>query len=300
MNEEKRHAYLIVAHNNLNQLNKLIELLDHQRNDLFIHLDKKSSISLDDIREFKNGGITKKYKEIEVFWSDVSLAEVELFLLSKAVSENKEYEFLHMISGVDLPLKKQDEILAFYDENSGKEFIEYQIDGKFISKPYRERIKYYHFFSKHWRGKNKLLNNIFVGLEYFLIFFQWLFRVNRLKKGEEWARGSNWFDITSSLASDLVENRDELLKRYKRTRAADESFVPLFVHNSKYRNNLYLKTFDGDMRANMRYIDWERGDPYTWREDDHDTLMSSGMLFARKFDENIDSKIIDKIYTELK
>ena len=41
-----KHAYLILAHNNFNQLKKLINLLDDIDNDIFIHIDEKSNINL--------------------------------------------------------------------------------------------------------------------------------------------------------------------------------------------------------------------------------------------------------------
>ena len=40
-----KHAYLIIAHTNWNQLNKLVRVLDDLRNDLYIHIDQKSLIS---------------------------------------------------------------------------------------------------------------------------------------------------------------------------------------------------------------------------------------------------------------
>lgn len=50
----------------------------------------------------------------------------------------------------------------------------------------------------------------------------------------------------------------------------------------------------------MRYIDWKRGGPYIFLELDYQELMDSYCLFARKFDSNIDKKIINMICTELK
>ena len=50
----------------------------------------------------------------------------------------------------------------------------------------------------------------------------------------------------------------------------------------------------------MRYIDWDRGNPYVFRIDDYDALMKSDCMFARKFDEKIDKEIIEKIYLTLK
>ena len=36
--------------------------------------------------------------------------------------------------------------------------------------------------------------------------------------------------------------------------------------------------------------------PYTWHKEDFGELVNSDFLFARKFDENVDSEIIDMIY----
>ena len=47
-----------------------------------------------------------------------------------------------------------------------------------------------------------------------------------------------------------------------------------------------------------RHIDWERGsnnNPYVFRESDYKELMNSTALFARKFDLNIDKKIVEKL-----
>lgn len=51
----------------------------------------------------------------------------------------------------------------------------------------------------------------------------------------------------------------------------------------------------------MRYIDWGRGHPYVWGNDEADlqTLLKSPYIFARKFDEN-HYDIVEKIFKEVK
>lgn len=46
----------------------------------------------------------------------------------------------------------------------------------------------------------------------------------------------------------------------------------------------------------MRLIDWGRGRPYIFRSEDYEELINSPYLFARKFDENIDGQIIQRLY----
>ena len=62
--------------------------------------------------------------------------------------------------------------------------------------------------------------------------------------------------------------------------------------NSNFRNNLFYDKMDNNYIACMRYIDWNRGKPYTWLADDFNELINSNYLFARKFDCNIDNNII--------
>lgn len=38
----KKHAMLIMAHNQFEILEKLMTQLDHERNDIYIHIDRKS------------------------------------------------------------------------------------------------------------------------------------------------------------------------------------------------------------------------------------------------------------------
>ena len=42
---DRRHAYLILAHKNFGQLRKLAGLLDDPRNDIYVHVDRKSASS---------------------------------------------------------------------------------------------------------------------------------------------------------------------------------------------------------------------------------------------------------------
>ena len=70
-NKKMRHAYLIMAHNNIDQLNTLLKVLDSEFSDLYVHIDTKSSIAEKDIYT----PIYSKfyfYKVINVFWADFS------------------------------------------------------------------------------------------------------------------------------------------------------------------------------------------------------------------------------------
>lgn len=62
--------------------------------------------------------------------------------------------------------------------------------------------------------------------------------------------------------------------------------------NSPFRNDV--------VNDCLRYVDWERGKPYTFSDEDFDLLMSSNNLFARKFDYSKNPEIVDHIFNELR
>ena len=66
--------------------------------------------------------------------------------------------------------------------------------------------------------------------------------------------------------------------------------------NSPYRDQLTDNAFDGSYTSCLRYVDFQRGNPYVFTIDDYDDLISSPYLFARKFDLSKDAEIVDAIY----
>ena len=49
----------------------------------------------------------------------------------------------------------------------------------------------------------------------------------------------------------------------------------------------------------MREIDWERGSPYTWKEEDYDFLVNSERWFARKFSSS-NLNFLDRLLENIK
>lgn len=68
-----KHAWLIIAHNNISQLLKLIKFLDHDCNDIFIHMDKKNKeYSYRLIKEtVKCARVYEPEKRLSVTWGGI-------------------------------------------------------------------------------------------------------------------------------------------------------------------------------------------------------------------------------------
>ena len=215
----KKHAYLIMAHNNWKILEKLLILLDDKRNDIYLHIDLKSDF-IDFSSKVHNANLFI-FHEIDVRWGDISLIQVEFFLFKTAYCKGN-YSYYHLISGSDLPLKTQDEIHAFFDAHYPTEFI-----GFSLGMTCDNRINKVYIFPKYQRIKNRYGN----------------------------------------------------------------------IGNSFLFNSVYDKV--DDYKGCMRFIDWNKGNPYIFRSIDFEQLMSSDRMFARKFDEKVDFDIVERIFEAL-
>ena len=280
-----KHAYLIMAHNDFYILEKLLLLLDDARNDIYLHIDKKvKNFDFNYIKSLVKNANIYFVHPIDVRWGSYRQILCELNLLSEAIKV--QHKYYHFISGVDLPLKSQDQIHSFFD-NSNKEFVEYDNDDM-IEDAFLDRIKYYHIGVNFIRSKNKFVSKFCAFIRYRFINIQKKLGVNRLKKcNMVFQKGPNWFSITHNLALFLIQNQKAIKHLCRFSLCADELFLQTFAMISPFRNNI--------VDDSLRYIDWERGKPYTFTEADYNELVNANKLFARKFDENISKKVVDRI-----
>lgn len=290
------HAYLILAHKQDSTLKNLISVIDDERNEIFVHLDKKSGPIQQEIFQ------TQKSKlhfvpRIRIAWGGYSLVKAELSVLTAAVNTGK-YDYYHLLSGEDLPLKTQDEIHAFFEENAGQEFVSFNETFTF---DYRANY-YYPFQKKLRRGElGRRLNGLCQEV-------QKLLKIKRNSKIDFYS-GSNWFSITNDFARALV-SADKWIKRvFNFGFCVDELFVQTFMMTTDYHERRYHSPYQRELIAPFftkneedcaRLIDWNRGDPYTFTSENLDELQKTSLIFARKFDEKVDSEVIEKIVQRVK
>lgn len=156
---------------------------------------------------------------------------------------------------------------------------------------YEDRVRYYYPF-QDIIGRNhgkyiaflELLQNRFLTIQRFL-------KLNRCDKIGLF-KGVQWFSITDNLARYVLSQEIFIQKNFKYSLCADELFLQTIVMKSSYKNNI--------INCSLRHIDWERGEPYTFRAEDYEELMNTEDLFARKFDMQVDAKIINMILTVIK
>ncbi len=282
-----RFAYLIMAHNNPEQLKILLHLLDYSENEIYLHIDKKNTdILINDITQYVRCASLHIYKKYKVYHADYSQTVCQTFLLEEACKTYHDY--YHLISNADLPLKSNDKIVRFFEENNGKEFIHFE------SRDYCEKdvCKYFFFLYSLICSTHGIVRNLLSSIENKSIGIQKKMGVHR-----KFYCGANWYSITHSLATDFCKHKKEMLHRVRWTKSSDELIMQTFVRDVSNENySLYAETTSAfDYHSLNRAIDWHRGDPYIWKTQDYDELINSPSIYGRKFDITIDERIVEDI-----
>ena len=115
-------AFLMQCHKNPEQINLLLEALNHPMVDVFVHVDKKSQAIKDKITQRAGVYILPEQQCVDVQWAQYSQVEATLQLLRAAVIGG--YSHYWLISGQDYPLRPMDNILDFLEANQEANFIE--------------------------------------------------------------------------------------------------------------------------------------------------------------------------------
>lgn len=270
-----RHAYLILAHNEFLILETLVRILDDVRNDIYIHFDHKVQIIPSIKTQFSNLYIIED--RVNVSWGDVTVVEAEYRLFEYSF-QNAEYAYYHLISGVDLPLKSQDEIHTFFHNNKGKEFI--GISTYDYQKEVDRKVNYYHVFSKDFRKDNSISNKVKAILRAIYLRIQMRLGLRRYPK-ILFKKGTQWVSITHEFVRELVSQKRQILKMYTHTFCADEIYKQTICWNSHLRDKIFCTT--DESVGCMRLIGWHDGQLKDWTDDDVNKVINSESLFARKF-----------------
>ncbi|SKC69928.1 beta-1,6-N-acetylglucosaminyltransferase [Maledivibacter halophilus] len=285
VNDPMKISFLILGHKNPSQIVTFVNALDCESFKFFIHINKKSDIGnngvLEEIKNRKNVYFLDEREEVR--WGGYSLVKATLLLLRKALEINQGgYISLH--SGQDLPIKSKAQILDFLSNNRGKEFVEFwkipkpgwEVDGGL------RRINYYWLIDEFgYDGASKILEE--------------QKRLNHKRKffhNMEPYGGSMWWTITRECGEyiiDYVNQNKTFCDYYKYTLLPDEGFFQTIILNSHFKDKV--------INNNLRHIEWEawQSHPNIFREYDYNKLISSDRLFARKFDIDVDNKIIEMI-----
>lgn len=284
-----KHAILILGHKNLSHITHLVEYFERGC-DIFIHLDKKGYYPLTELECLRNKRCVEYIsQDYEVNWGGTSVLESEMHLLQIAF-EHSYYDYFHLISGQDYPTRPLQQFFDFFEENEGKEFLQYVRlphpkweNGTFkrLQYFYPYDIAYGHTHPRKWVREQVQI---------------------QLRKGQkrqipdefDYLYGSSqWFSITNRAVQQLLVYTHEhpsLFHRMWMTFAPEECYVATVILNLVGKESVFP--------WNCRFIRWmfENGNkPANLGKEHFLYLLEREYLFARKFDGIHDKDLISLI-----
>lgn len=277
-------AMLILAHKNVWQLEKLVSRLS-ETFDIYIHADLKWNLDLNLFGAYSNVHFIKRH---EVHWGSHLQIDATLELYTAAAKQ--QYDYYLLISGQDLPIKSNAEIMDFITQNQKLNFVNYESlpradwadqNGGF------DRIDYYHGIHFEARDLGMLRRKLYTALRK----FQMRVGLKRRLYPIQYYGGWNWININNDAMNQIfkfLKENPDFLKTFKYTESGDELWVQTILVNC-------TAPIESD---SLRYTEWEEktAHPNVLMQKDLDRIMASKDLFARKFDEHIDKVVIEKIY----
>ena len=118
MNSNIKIAYIVLCHKNAGQINKMIKKLDSKNCDFFLHIDKKSSIE-EDIIKNNHIFVLPNDKRIDVKWGDISMIDATVNLMESVFTSKIKYDYIWLISGLVFRFKNFQDNKKFLEKKKG-------------------------------------------------------------------------------------------------------------------------------------------------------------------------------------
>lgn len=307
-------AVLLLAHKNKKQLDRLISVLDHPSVDIYIHLDKKSSLSPSDFQH-QNVRFTEKRIDIALF--DFSMVEAEMELLRTALS-HEQYGYYILLSGQCYPLRHVDDIYNYLCKNYPKPLIEI-IDTEIVTMfqhvfKYSYTLKKFRIYSEALLKKylpskwKRFYRYVPKGIDRVAALVIQLFvkspkqRLNNM--GIKPYFGQQWWILPDVVIDEILqffENKD-FCNCIRDCYSCDETFfqTAIMVYADKFGIVINDEgPFKGYYMNKKWYTSFSGEHPIVLTESNFEQIIAtkkpSTRLFARKFDIDTDAVILDML-----
>ncbi|MBN2878881.1 MAG: hypothetical protein JXN65_04540 [Clostridia bacterium] len=307
-----KKAILILAHNNFKQLNRLIKSLQHEDFDIYIHIDKKAKDF--DPETLKDGGAAVILENrVSATLDNWTLIRATMNLINAAFQSETDYGYYLLLSAADYPIKSTTAINEFLDSHYPAPFM----DCTPIDKNNWVWPKFNHY---RWIEINNWINS-YVKVRTIKKLLKVPVRLSERvmdtlgKKPYKNLNislygGSAWWVLPDCIIKYIREqycSNNELIKIFSHTITPEETFFQTMVMNSEYKNEVVVNPAEQQTQNCLTFAYFTddytgsgkkpfNGHPYVLKADDYDML--KGMekrFFARKFDERVDSVILDMI-----
>jgi hypothetical protein len=213
-----------------------------------------------------------------VGWGNFSMVDATLVSMQEILDSQKVYTHINLMSGQDYLLKRIEVIEAFYFANPDKSFMAYRSINNDWQEAKKRLVKYnLGDLSIPFKFAAQVIANVFLPNR-------------RIPENMEPYGRSQWVTLTPASIKYVIEfinEKPEALKFFKWIWAVDEIIFQTILLNSPLKETI--------VNENKRYIKFENNNlnPKILTISDAENLLKSDKFIARKFSNQVDSKIFD-------
>ena len=262
-------ALIITAYRDYESLEKVLGALA-QRALCFVHVDKKSEITDEQIAQLNRMGNVRAIKRYKINWGSVYHLHALIELCCMAL-EDARVSHLHLISAQDFPCVSADEFERFFE---GDDRIHMQ---SLVTADYPElKHRYEHFHFMHlmnYRDMSERTQNWVGRID------RWQGKLHICRKLNVKRKGLVWLSMPRGAAEHAVNapQNKKLLKKLKYTYIPEE-----FYFQNAFEATAWAQKITGQ---ELRFSVWnepQRGLPALLDEHDLGAIDGSGCVFCRK------------------
>lgn len=282
-------VYLILAHNQPQQLQRLVAALDQSEVGFAIHIDAKVDVApfIEAIGSLPN--VHWVQDRISVNWAGFSQIEATLALLHLARERFPEYKRASLLSGACYPVASNDRLLRLCDKSTN-----------YISlTPVPEAADSYQRISRYHLPDHPFLNprtprdqralSMGVG-SYVQEFLRHLPPPTALPL--DYYKGSQWWSLSRAATDyclNYIEQEPYIVERFRYSWVPDESFFHTLLGNSPFKKIC---------RPRLHYIDWTRESIKKGKvldESCFEKVVGSRFMFVRKVAPDTSAILLDQL-----
>lgn len=267
-------AYLILAHDQPDHLERLIDALECSDAHTYVHIDKKTDIRIFDRIDKKRS--TWIEDRVKVYWGNWSQVEATLRLLREAVQSSDRYTHFVLLSGSDFPLRSNEELLDYLSSSPADHIDRLPFPNAETLKPI-ERLSRRRIDSVERQTGLRALG---VRRANRLLAFLPPRNLPRILGDVEVFCGSQWWALTRASIIEVLEQIDEksqLVSLFTRSHIPDEMFFHTMISARR----------SPEIGKNLTYADWSEGNasPATMDCEKLKALADGGLFFRNRYGE---------------
>lgn len=314
-----KNLFMIMCHKNLSQVLLLAKTILSSDSDVVVHID--SAVADDEYISFleATNDIPNLYvtsKRIHGVLDTRTLVDIVFIMIEYVKSKKIKYKNYCLLSGQDFPIKPINEINKSLFNNYPTPYIDCTpydrknwIFHKFKYTPVL--LRFNRFISKKFSRKNpvrKILRALVILGQKCIQFLKLTSYDKISKSGIKLYGGSAWWILPDSVIDFIYSeyvNSSTIVDLLLKTVTPEETFFQTMTMLSPYKCNVHINPVDQIEQSCKTWAYFSdvdkpfKGHPYIFTVNEFDKLRVSPCWFARKFDIQQDSKIIEMIQKKL-